>query len=149
MASTNAATALVSCSCASGMIPSLRRALTMPSVSPAALLALRLLFEPIDERLEVVDDGGCVRFGLAAEGRERLGPSLARAHREHRLELLSRGFVSVDRASGERAGVPRDLAQRAVELELIDAREEIPDVRDARGHVVFRARIEVLFAARR
>ena len=40
----------------------------------------------------------------------------------------------------------RGLAERAVELVLENARDEVARVRDVRGNVILRARIEVLLA---
>ena len=60
------------------------------------------------------------------------------------------GFLAfVGRAPVERRRAARDLGERPVELELQDAREEIARVGRVVGHVVLRARVEPLFAARR
>jgi hypothetical protein len=48
----------------------------------------------------------------------------------------------------QRARVAGRLAKRAVELELVDVRQEIPRVRRAAGDVELRAGVEVLLAAR-
>ena len=43
--------------------------------------------------------------------------------------------------------VAGDLAERAVELELVDAREEVHGVGRAGGHVVLRAGVELVLGA--
>ena len=60
------------------------------------------------------------------------GHGLARAERQHRHELRAGRLAVVDRALVERPRVARGLAERAVELELVDAREEVAHVRRAR-----------------
>src|SRR5689334_18585194 len=112
--------------------------------SPATLLPLVLLLEPLLQRLEVLEQGAAVHLPLAGHHFESVRPGPARTQRHHLLQLLSRFLAPVERALVQRALVARGLAHRPVELELQDAREEVAGVGDVRRHVVLRARIEVL-----
>src|SRR3954470_15725120 len=114
--------------------------------SPATLLPLVLLLEPPLQRLEVLEQGAAVHLPLAGHHLERVRPGLARAEGHHPLQLLSSLLAAVERALVQRALVDRGLAHRAIELELQDPREKIAGVGHVRGHVVLRARIEVLLA---
>src|SRR4051812_28919792 len=116
--------------------------------SPATLLPLVLLLQPGLQRLEVFEQGAAIHLALARHRLERIRPWLARAHREHLPQLLSRFLAAVERALVQRTGLPRRLAHRAVELELEDVGEEVARVRDVAGDVVLRAGIEVLLRAR-
>src|SRR3954464_9691963 len=53
------------------------------SGSPATLLPLVLLLEPCLQRLEVLEQRAAVHLPLAGDGKKRVLPRLARAHREH------------------------------------------------------------------
>src|SRR5690606_29929188 len=103
---------------------------------PAALLAAVLLVEPFLERGEVFDKRLAADLAAAGEGLERVGPRLARAHLEHRVQLLADRFVAVEAAAVQRPGPAGLVAGRLVELELQDPREEVAHVGDARGNVI-------------
>src|SRR4051794_20472804 len=90
--------------------------------SPPALLALVLLLQPRAERREVLDERRCIRAFLPGKDGQRLGPRPALTELQHGSELRARLLVSVDAARVERAGVASRLAERAMELELVDAR---------------------------
>src|SRR5262249_55095834 len=117
--------------------------------SPAAALALVLLFEPALERREVLEDRARVHLPRAGQRLERVGPRLARAEREHRPQALAGLLRAIEVARVQRALVARRLAHRSIELELQHLREEIAHVRGVPGNVVLGARIEVLLGARR
>src|SRR5687768_6621908 len=111
--------------------------------SPPALLAFVLVLQPRAERAEVLDQRGGVGLRFAGEHGEGLRPRLALTELQHGAELRAGFLVAVDGARVERPLVAGGLAERAMELELVDAREEVPDVRRRRGDVVLRARVEV------
>src|SRR4051812_27031085 len=119
------------------------------SGSPATLLPLVLLLEPCLQRLEVLEQRAAVHLSLAGDGKERVGPRLARAHREHLPQPLPRLLAAEEGALVQRPLVPGCLAEGAVELELQDVGEEVARVGHVGRHVVLGAGIEVLLAARR
>src|SRR6266404_4441832 len=125
-----------------------RPALTLAVASPATLLPLVLLLEPLLQRLEVLEQRAAVHLALAGHRFEGVRPRLARSHREHLPEPLSGFLAAVEGALVQGALVSGRLAHGAVELELEESGEEIARIRDVRRHVVFGARIEVLLGAR-
>src|SRR5438270_621827 len=106
-----------------------------PASSPPARFVLVLLRKPLVERREIVHDRARVDIALAREGRERLRPRPRDAHAEHCLKTLADLFVAVDRAAVERAAPAGLTAGGAVELKLIDVRQEIADVGSVAGDV--------------
>ena len=66
---------------------------------------------------------------------------------EHGVELVAGGFGAVEGAAVERALVTGGVTHRLVELELVDAGEEVAGVGNVGGDVVFGAGIEVGFGA--
>src|SRR5262245_52974326 len=118
-------------------------------ISPADRLTGQLLIKPGRERGEVIEDGGGVHLLRSGERVERLGPRLRQAHRQHRVQALAGRLALEGRAAVERERAAGDLRQRAVTLELQDAGEEVARVRGVVGHVILRAGIEELLAARR
>src|ERR1044071_10211187 len=114
---------------------------------PAGFLALVLLVEPLFERRKIVQDGGGIHLALAADGFQRVRPGLALAHAEHLVQALTGGLVFVDRAAMQRALNSGGLAERAVKLELQDAREKVTHVRCVGSNVILCAGIKVSFAA--
>src|SRR6267142_5086120 len=116
--------------------------------SPATLLPLVLLLEPLLQGLEVLEQRAPVHLPLSRHRLERVRPGLARAHRQHLLEPCSRLLAPVEGALVQRPFVTRRLAHGAMELELQEPGEEVPRVGHVRGHVVLRGRIEVLLGAR-
>src|SRR5436190_18252985 len=93
--------------------------------SPATLLPLVLLLQPLLQRLEVFEQRAAVHLALAGHHLERVRPRLARAHRQHLLQLLARHLAAVEGTLVQRPLVPGRLAHRTVELELQDAGEEV------------------------
>src|SRR5690606_12171257 len=116
---------------------------------PAAGAALVLLLQPLLQRREILQHRRGVHGLAAGELLQRLLPGLAVALGEHGPEFLARGRVAREAALVERALVAGGVAQRLVELELQHVREEVARVRRVARHVVLRARIEELLAARR
>src|SRR5262245_50806965 len=112
------------------------------AASPTTLLVLGVLSQPLLQRSEVFEQRRRVAACLAAQHGERLGPRAARAHREHLDQALARLTVAIDAAFVERSLVPRRAAERAMELELVDPREKVTDVRRAPGDMVLRPGIE-------
>src|SRR5712675_3369418 len=108
-----------------------RPELTLAVASPATLLPLVLLLEPLLQRLEVLEQRAPVHLPLPRHRLERVGPRLARAHRQHLLQPRARLLAAVEGALVQRPLVPGRLAHRAVELELEDPGEEVAGV----GHV--------------
>src|SRR5438105_12861219 len=102
--------------------------LTAGGSLPATVLPLVLLLQPRLQRLEVFEQRAPVHLPLAGHGFERIGPRLARAHREHLPQFRARFLAAVERAFVQRALVSGRLAHRAIELELQDAGEEIPRI---------------------
>src|SRR5262245_44644571 len=96
---------------------------------PSALLAGVLFLQPRDQRLEVLGDGAGVHLARAGELFHGFGPGPARARGQHGLELLPGLLAAEHRAFMQRPLVARCFAQRAVELELDDERQEIARVR--------------------
>ena len=80
---------------------------------------------------------------------QRVLPGLAGAQRQHgaRTSCPASVLPKIEH-SLQRALEPGRIAQRLVELELQDERQEVARVRRVAGDVVLRTRIEVLFAAR-
>src|SRR5580704_13676626 len=116
--------------------------------SPTALSPLVLLRKPGAERREVLEQRAGVRLAPRANDFESLRPRLARTKREHRHELGS-GFLAV--VDGALVDGPLEscrLAERAMKLELVDARQKITEVRCARRDVELRAGVEVLRRSR-
>src|SRR6202041_2487769 len=99
--------------------------------------------QPRAQRREVLEDCPGVPLPLAAQRFHRVLPGLARPDREHRAELLSRRRALVDRALVEWPGEARRLAERAVELKLIDEREKVAGIRGRARDVVLRVGVEV------
>src|SRR5258705_13601569 len=66
--------------------------------SPATLLPLVLLLEPLLQGLEVLEQRAPVHLPLSRHRLERVRPRLARAHRQHLLEPCSRLFAPVEGA---------------------------------------------------
>ena len=66
---------------------------------------------------------------------------------EHGVEFVASGFRAVEGAAVERAFVAGGVTHCLVELELVDAGEEVAGVGDVAGDVVFGAGIEVGFGA--
>src|SRR5467141_284467 len=125
-----------------------RPALTLAVASPATLLPLVLLLEPLLQRLEVLEQRAAVHLALPGHRFEGVRPRLARPHREHLPEPLSRFLAAVEGTLVQRALVSGRLAHGAVELELEDPRQEVPRIRHVRGHMVLGAGIEVLLRPR-
>src|SRR5690606_33990527 len=115
---------------------------------PAAGLALVLLLQPFLQRGEVLQYRAAVDPLAAGQLLERGLPRLAGAARQHGAELLAGGLAAVEAAFVQRAGVAGGLAQRLVELELQQVRQEIAGVRGIARHVVLGTRVEELLAAR-
>src|SRR5690606_27574151 len=92
---------------------------------PAAGLALVLLLQPLLQRGEVLQHRAAVDLLAAGQLLQRGLPRLAGAAREHGLELPAGLRVAVERALVQRAGVAGGLAQRLVELELQQVRQEV------------------------
>src|SRR5256885_2152564 len=113
------------------------------SAAPAAVL----LRQPLLERREVLEHRSGVHLPLPGHRLERVLPRLRGPEREHLPQPLSRDDVVVDCAGVQGALEAHRFAERAVELELQDAGEEVARVGNVGGHVVLRAGIEVGFAA--
>src|SRR5436190_22060557 len=96
--------------------------------SPATLLPLVLLLQPLLQRLEVLEQRAPVHLALPGHHLQRIRPRLAGAQRHHLLQALAGLLAAVERALVQRALVTGRLAHRAVELELQDPREEVPRV---------------------
>src|SRR6185437_7375766 len=114
---------------------------------PAQLLALVLLVQPLLERRKVIKDRRCVHLPLAADGFQRVRPGLALAHAEHLVQAVARRLALIDGAAMQRPLLSRSLAQRAMKLELKNARKEIARVRSVGSNVIFGAGIKICFAA--
>src|SRR5688572_3209659 len=114
---------------------------------PADRLSRVLTVEPDLQRLEVLQDRGRIESLLPREAQHRFLPGPARSRLEYLRELPARVLASIERALVERPCLASRLAHRAVELELVDTRQEIPRVRYVARHMVLRARIEILFGA--
>src|SRR5688500_1155597 len=98
---------------------------------PAARLAAVLLVEPGLERGEVFDQRLAADLAAAGERFERVGPRLAGAHLEHRVEPLADLLVAVEAAAVQRPFPAGLVAGGLEELELQDPREEVAHVRHA------------------
>src|SRR5262245_62098460 len=98
-----------------------------PSV-PAAGAAAVLLLQPLSQRGEVLEQRVRLDAALAGERLQRVGPGLAGAELQRGAQARSRLLAPVDRALVQRARVARRPAQRAVELELQQPRQEVPGV---------------------
>src|SRR6185295_11847855 len=98
--------------------------ITVPR-SPPRRFAGELLVEIRGQRREVINDRGRVHLFRPGQRLELLGPRLRHAHLEHRVQALSRFLALVNRAAVERRGAAGDLGQRAMELELQNAGDEI------------------------
>src|SRR5271157_5119524 len=85
---------------------------------PPHLLAFVLFVEPMLQRREVFQHGAGIHLTLAGEGVKRVGPRLALAHLEHRVQLCAGRLVTVERAAIERAAESGLAAHGAEELEL-------------------------------
>ena len=79
---------------------------------------------------------------------ERIRPRAALAHFQHLVQARAGFFVLVNRTAMQRALVTGFAAERAMKLELQNVREEITRVGNISRDVIFRARIEILLAAR-
>ena len=117
---------------------------------PAALLALVGLRQPLLQRAQS-NRGWRWRPSCrdpaifsSASCQGRLCPISSMA-----FSRLPGGLVAVDRAAVERLRAARGLRQRAMKLELQDIGQEVAHVRDIGRHVIFRAGIEIRFAAAR
>src|SRR6202171_5670061 len=75
-----------------------RSALTLAVASPATLLPLVLLLEPLLQRLEVLEQRTAVHLALPGHRFEGVRPRLARSHREHLPEPLSRLLAAMEGA---------------------------------------------------
>src|SRR6185312_10638800 len=113
--------------------------------SPASRLCL--LVQPLLERRKVIKDRRCVHLPLAADGFQRVRPGLALAHAEHLVQADARRLALIDGAAVQRPLLSRSLAQRAMKLELKNARKEIARVRSVGSNVIFGAGIKICFAA--
>src|SRR5688572_20052168 len=83
-----------------------------------------LSIEPDLQRLEVLQDRGRIESLLARKAEHRFLPGLARARLEYLRELRARVLASIERALVERPCLASRLAHRAVELELVNPRQE-------------------------
>src|SRR5208337_4507354 len=117
------------CCCSMGMksLPYVKcgaRAYWSPTASllvaalPPHLLAFVLLIEPLLQRREVLQHRAGIHLTLAGEGVQRVGPRLALAHLEHRVQLCAGRLIAVERAAIERPAEPGFAAHGAEELEL-------------------------------
>ena len=111
------------------------------------LVEFVLLFEPMVEGLEVFEHGAGVEVVGAGHLFEGDLGWLGLAGGEHGVKLVAGGLRSVEGAAIEGALVAGGLAHGFVELELVDAGEEVTGVGDVSGDVVFGAGIEVGFGA--
>src|SRR6266481_7369664 len=125
-----------------------RRSLTLAVASPATLLPLVLLLEPLLQWLEVLEQRAAVHLALPGHRFEGVRPRLARSHREHFPETLSRFLAAVEGALVQGPLLSGRLAHGAVELELEESGEEVARIGHVRGHVVLGAGIEVLLRPR-
>ena len=78
---------------------------------------------------------------------ERIGPGLACAHFEHRIQPRTDFLIAIERTAVERAFPFGDVTRRLVKLKLEDAREEIAGVGGVARNVIFRACVKIGFAA--
>src|ERR1700719_2918325 len=112
------------------------------AVLPPALLPLVLLVQPLHQRLEILSDRGGVDPARTGELFERVLPGLRRPQTQHVGEAPARFPTAIVRALVQRSVVAAGRAQRLVELELQDERQEIARVRGVVRYVVLRARSE-------
>ena len=106
-----------------------------------------LLFEPLVEGLKVFEHGTGVEwsvpvicFRVICQGWDWPAVSMV-------LSLSPAAFAAVEGASVEWAFVTRCVTHCLVELELVDAGEEVAGVGDVAGDVIFGAGVEVGFGA--
>src|SRR5882762_11143540 len=119
-----------------------------PAALPPARLSLVLLGEPLHQRLEILADRGRVDAARAGEFLEGVLPGLRGTQTQHLGEAPARLLTGVVRTLVQRSPVAGGRAQRLVELELQNEREEIARVRGVGRYVVLGARIEVGLGAR-
>src|SRR6476646_8004808 len=74
------------------------RSFPSAATSPAALLALVLILEPLLERREVLEDRARIHVALTGELEQRILPRLARAERQHLLVGGACFLVAVEAA---------------------------------------------------
>src|SRR5262245_21978682 len=117
--------------------------------SPTDRLALQLLLQPRFERREVIEDGRGVHLTRSGERVERVRPRPRRTHRQYGVQPAARLLTLVDGAPVKRARAASSLCEGTMKLELENVGEKITRVRRVVRHVVFCARIEELFTARR
>src|SRR5690606_14011018 len=101
----------------------------LPSTLPAVLPALILLLQVAHQRLEVLDHRFAPHLARAGEFVQRVLPRLACALLEHGPAALAGFLAAVEGALVQRAFVTGGFAQRLVELEPQDARQEVTRVR--------------------
>src|SRR5262249_32608826 len=119
------------------------------AVLPATALVLVLRNKPALQRGEVIGNRACVDVALTGEGCERLLPWSGGAKAQHVRKALPDLRVAGNRATVERARPARHAACGAMELELVDGREEVSHVGRAAGDVRLGTGIEGVRRARR